>query len=159
MMLEHESGKPRAKLIAEKLVEIRAARAAERASHSDPLIARLMFTTAKLRDLHEATRAVGNELDAVGLACTEQGNAQSPVERQDARLARLRELGGDRVFDERKKAWKTTGQGAFTKLVKELGEKGIKPCTEKSIRADLTASAIRAKENLRAGHWAGLTSK
>lgn len=77
-------------------------------------------------------------------------------DRQAERLARLRELGGDRVFDKRKKTWKTTGQGAFTKLIKELGEKGIKPCTEKSIRADLTAAAEREKESGKAGYWDGL---
>ena len=60
-MQEHESEGLREKLIAEKMVEIKAEREAKQALHSDPLIAHVMFTVAKMRDLHEATRAVGNE--------------------------------------------------------------------------------------------------
>ncbi len=63
-------------------------------------------------------------------------------QRQDTRLQRLREeFGGDRVRFRGK--WKTTGNGAFTNLVKALKSAGDKPFDEKSVRKDITAAAGR----------------
>ena len=75
-------------------------------------------------------------------------------QRQDARLARLRALGGDRVSD--RSSWRTTGDGALAKLEAEIKAAGNKPFSEKSIRKDLTEAATREKELGRSGHFDGL---
>ena len=78
-------------------------------------------------------------------------------QRQDARLARLRALGGNRVFG--RSEWRTTGDGALAKLEAEIKKAGNKPFSEKSIRKDLTEAATREDEARRRGPFDGLRSR
>lgn len=77
--------------------------------------------------------------------------------REDARLARLRKYGGDRVWKGGR--WKSTGNGAFMRLVTEIQKNGISPFSEKSIRQDLNNAAQRALESKRNGLFSGLDSR
>ncbi len=88
---------------------------------------------------------------------THAETAPTTEQRQDQRLARLRELDGDRVC--RSGNWTTTGDGALKKLVAELKGKGDKPNDEKMVRRDLTAAAERERQSRRAGPFAGLGSR
>lgn len=84
--------------------------------------------------------------------------AALPIQqRQDTRLARLRALGGDRVY--RKGKWSTTGNGSLKQLVAELKSNSDRPNDEKMVRNDLTAAAERELQSKRAGHFAGLGAR
>ena len=78
-------------------------------------------------------------------------------QRQTSRLARLRELGGDRVYTGNK--WRTIGDGALAKLQAEIMASGIKPFSPKSISKDVTSAAEREPKLKRGGHFDGLVSR
>lgn len=91
-------------------------------------------------------------------AAASEGASTDPVKtRQDSRLARLRELGGDRVW--RRSEWRTTGGGALAKLEAELRAAGDKRFSEKSIREDITEAAKREQAAQRSGYFHGLGSR
>jgi len=108
---------------------------------------------AALAKLHEQRR------DAIALAAGEL--AAQPIakalppgalreQRQDRRLQRLRELGGDRkhVHGE----WSADGQrGSLAALVAEEKRAGSEPFDQKSIVKDLNAAAAREHESKRGG--------
>ena len=83
--------------------------------------------------------------------------SDSNEQRQDARLARLRALGGDRVYG--RSGWRTTGDGALAKLEAEIKAARNKPFSEKSIRKDLTEAATRVQEAKRSGPFNGLVPR
>ena len=83
--------------------------------------------------------------------------ADATEQRQTARLARLRELDGDRVYKGGK--WCTTGHGALSRLQAEIMAAKDKPFSPKSISNDLDKAAERERELKRGGLYNGLGSR
>lgn len=71
-------------------------------------------------------------------------------QRQDARLARLRGLGGD--YMQHGSDWRTVGRrGALKDLCEEERAAGRQPFDQKGVRADLRAAAERERADRREG--------
>ena len=86
------------------------------------------------------------EAPAVGVS----GGGAVPAPDPERRLARLRALGGNATFSNRRGEWKFTG---IKVLVAAEKAEGRKRRDEKTIRADLREAAEAEREAKRAGHW------
>ena len=92
--------------------------------------------------------------EASAPAAPECGDVAPLKSRQDTRLARLRELGGD--VSQKNGELNVRG---ITKLVNSEAKVGAPARTEKTVRADVKAAYVRETESNRNGHFSGLASR